>query len=137
MFRFLSNTSHTSPKLFFIGALILFLIIIIAGVMSTGSYTFFSRAEDQEKTITFEQVSVSPVTVPSEDLPQCVNTMSYLPTRTDDICFSQFECEEDPSATDFCSVENGLVTCELPPGQCIQRDQYIRQAAEVCGCGAS
>ena len=136
MFRLRRHKTHTGilVGMFIIGGL------LVTGMLSDTTYTFFSRANQDAEPVMITDVSQEVIEVAADQMPTCVHTMQYLPQRDDtrSSCFVQFTCSSEPSAAmasdHGCTVVEGLVTCDTP-ATCQGIDVWSRTAVEVCGCG--
>jgi len=100
---------------------ILFLLTLLVSRISTGNFSYSSRANVEEKLQTIQQRSQEPLAIPSEKLPKCITGGEYLPNAEGSVCYISVKCSSKT-----------IKTMQSP--ECLSLSSWMGKAAEECGC---
>ena len=120
----------------FIGGALLFVMMLLVGLQSDGSYTFFSKAQEEKESITISELSIEPQSAPVDMIGSCVQDLTYLPQAdVQQTCFVQIKCagnvKSETVASVGCTEVDGLITCD---GSCESVKAWSDTSAAICGC---
>lgn len=120
-------------KIVFLTGVLVFMAVILTAFTSDATYTFFSRASEDEEAITISESSVQTQRLDVPDT--CATYAQYLPSGEFESCFVQFECttqSESFVVPEECSQDGDLVTCNVT--SCISQDAWRDLVTRACSC---
>jgi len=115
------------------GSLLLFVLTIF--VADPTSITFSSKANEETRSLKIMQGASSSIDMPQNQLPECVERLSYVVEEDNTSCLVSIRCsdKEYKSIEKNCSVTDGTLSC-YSQDACMEIDQWKVRAQEMCGC---
>lgn len=100
------------------------------------SITYRSSASETDTSFNINQSAQSSVDVDAEDLPSCVQRLSYVPEGSATSCLVSVTCKSEiaDNLPENCSADGNTASCYSDEQSCREMDSWLQEAENICGC---